>query len=364
MTDSSNFISELEKMAERYNALSVKITDPDVIGTPNYNKYLREYGSLEKIVKVFEEYRRAVSQIEEDRSLLEDADADEELREMAREEIAEKEKESAALFEKIKDQVYSEEAGSDKIIVEIRAGTGGEEASLFAADLFRMYSGFCERKKLKLEIMDTSMSDLKGFKSVVFSVKGPKAYNLLQYESGGHRVQRVPVTESGGRIHTSAATVAVLPEAEDVEVTLNPNDLEIETFRSSGPGGQSVNTMDSAVRITHKPTGIVASCQDGKSQLANKDKAMRILKTRIYETIKYEKDKERGDMRKQMIGSGDRNERIRTYNFPQNRITDHRIEFSLYSLELVMTGELDEIIEKLHVHFKEKFFEEYVGKTG
>ncbi|MFC1478967.1 peptide chain release factor 1 [Planctomycetota bacterium] len=359
MSTKHTFIDELNSVYNRFVELRDKISDPEILKKPEYKEYLREYGTLEKLMSVFEKYRKLEKEINDDRQLLEDEQTEEELKEIAREEIDQKEEEIGALLEQIKEEIYLEEAQGDKVIFEIRAGTGGDEASLFAGDLFRMYTKYCEKRKWKCEIFDSSETNLKGFKHVLFAVKGKGAFTALQYESGGHRVQRIPVTESGGRIHTSAATVAVLPEVEDINVSLEPSDLIIETFRSSGPGGQSVNTMDSAVRITHKPTGIIAACQEGKSQHTNKDKAMRILKTRIYETIKNQQDKERGDLRRKQIGSGDRNERIRTYNFPQNRVTDHRIEFSSYSLDLFIEGDLDEMLERLKVHFKERFFEEY-----
>jgi len=349
----------LERMYARFTALKEKVADPETVNTPEYKEYLKEYGRLEKIMGTYERYRTLARQVEEDRQILEDGGVEEELKEIAREEIRTTEEELERCLEEIKDRIFLDDAGGDKVIFEIRAGTGGEEACLFAGDLFRMYTRYCDRRGWKYEILDSSETDLKGFRYVIFSVAGKGAYGVLRYESGGHRVQRVPVTESGGRIHTSAATVAVLPEAEEIEVKIDPRDLEIETFRSSGPGGQSVNTMDSAVRITHKPTGIVASCQDGKSQHANKEKAMRILVTRIYERMKREQERERGDLRRKLIGSGDRNERIRTYNFPQNRVTDHRIDYTAYNLDMVMAGELDELFERLQEHFKEKYFEEY-----
>lgn len=359
MKSDNSLIDKLEQVHGRFVDLRQKISDPETVQRPEYKEYLKEYGTLEKLMNLYEEYRSVENEIREDRELAEDDDTEEELKAIALDEAGEKEKQLDSLMETIKEEIYMDESGGDRVIFEIRAGTGGEEACLFAGDLFRMYTKYCENRKWKYEIFDSSESDLKGFRHVIFSIKGSGSFGLLQHESGGHRVQRIPVTESGGRIHTSAATVAVLPEAEDIQVNIRPQDIEIETFRSSGPGGQSVNTMDSAVRITHKPTGIIASCQDGKSQHSNKDKAMRILKTRIYEQIKQKQDRERGDLRRQQIGSGGRNERIRTYNFPQNRVTDHRIEYSSYSLDMFMQGGLDEMLQRLKTYFKEKYFENY-----
>ena len=240
------------------------------------------------------------------------------------------------------------------IIMEIRAGTGGDEAALFAADLFRMYSKYAELKKWKIEIMSSHESGLGGFKEIVFSVSGKNVYENMKFESGVHRVQRIPETESGGRIHTSAVTVAVLPEAEETDIQINPEDLKIDVYRSSGPGGQCVNTTDSAVRMTHIPTGLVVICQDEKSQIKNRAKALRVLRSRLYEMEEAKKQKERSEARKNQVGSGDRSERIRTYNFPQNRLTDHRINLTLYKLDLIINGDLDELLDALKIEFREQ----------
>jgi peptide chain release factor 1 len=315
---------------------------------------MQEHAHLYELVEVYDEYRKTQDAIGETRGLVEQ-EKDPDMKAMAREELEGLESREAELENRLKVLLVPKDPLDGKdTIVEIRAGTGGDEASLFAADLYRMYSRYAEKHKWKIEVMDQSPTEVGGFKEVTFSVAGRDVYGTLKYESGVHRVQRVPTTESGGRIHTSAVTVAVLPEAEDTDIQLNNEDLRIDVFRSSGPGGQSVNTTDSAVRVTHIPTGTVVSCQDEKSQHKNKAKALRVLKARLYEAEEQRKRQERASERKSQIGSGDRSERIRTYNFPQNRVTDHRINLTLYKLDQVMQGELDEAIDALKLTDREE----------
>ncbi|MBQ3266177.1 MAG: peptide chain release factor 1 [Ruminococcus sp.] len=341
--------SRLEIFDKRYNELEKRMVEPDVVSDPErYRKVMQEYASIEPVVKKYREYKAAQQTVEESLMILEDSSSDEELRELANAELDEAKRLLPMLEEELKILLLPKDPNDERnVIVELRAGTGGEESSLFAYDLFRMYSMYAERRGYRIEVINLNETGLGGFKEVSFIVSGAGAYSRFKFESGTHRVQRVPKTESSGRIHTSAATVAVLPEADDVEVDINPNDLEIDTFRSSGAGGQHINKTSSAIRITHKPTGMVVECQDERSQYKNKDKAMKVLKSRL---LKMEQDKQNEAIasdRRSQVGSGDRSEKIRTYNFPQSRVTDHRIGLTLYKLDEIMNGDLDEIIDAL-----------------
>ena len=341
--------SRLDIFDKRYNELEKRMYEPDVVSDPDvYRKATQEYASIEPVVKKYREYKAARQTIDDSLMILEDSDSDDELRELAASELDEAKRSLPALEEELKILLLPKDPNDERnVIVEIRGGTGGEESSLFAYDLFRMYSMYSERRGYKIEVVSLNETGLGGYKEVSFIVSGAGAYSRFKFESGTHRVQRVPQTESSGRIHTSAATVAVLPEADDVEVDINPNDLEIDTFRSSGAGGQHINKTSSAIRITHKPTGLVVECQDERSQYKNKDKAMKVLKSRL---LKMEQDKQNEAIasdRRSQIGSGDRSEKIRTYNYPQSRVTDHRIGLTLYKLDEIMNGDLDEIIDAL-----------------
>ena len=340
---------KLEALEERFAFVSEQISNPDVIADQDaFRKYCKEHSDLTPIIEKYHEYRNAKQTIADDKELLSEGQ-DKEFEEMLRLEISENEDIVEKAEEDLKILLLPKDPNDEKnVIVEIRGGTGGDEAALFAADLMRMYSMYAENHRWKIDILNSNATDIGGYKEISFSIEGQGAYSRLKFESGVHRVQRVPETESQGRIHTSAVTVAVLPEVEEVEVEINPNDLRIDVFRAGGPGGQCVNTTDSAVRITHLPTGIVVSCQDEKSQFKNKDKAMKILRSRIYDEMEAARHKEIADERKSQIGSGDRSERIRTYNFPQGRVTDHRINLTIYKLEQVLDGAaLDEIIDAL-----------------
>ena len=343
-------IKKLKGIEERYIKIEHLLSDPDVMADQKkYQEYLKEHGELNKIVPVFREYEGAGGELKEAKELLKDSDPD--IRSMAKEEIPVLEARIAQLHEQLNVLLMPKDPRDDKnVILEIRAGTGGEEAGIFAGDLFRMYTRYAEAKRWKIEIIEKNDSAAGGFKEVVSMVQGKGAYSQFKYESGIHRVQRVPDTETQGRVHTSAVTVAVLPEAEDVDIDINPADLKVDVFRSSGPGGQSVNTTDSAVRITHIPTGVVATCQDEKSQHKNKAKAMNVLKSRILDAKIQEEEAKRAADRKGQVGSGDRSGRIRTYNFPQGRMTDHRIGLTLYRLDNIMEGDIQEIIDALRAH--------------
>jgi peptide chain release factor 1 len=343
-------IEKLKGIEERFIKIEHLLSDPDVMADQKkYQAYLKEHGELNKIVPVFREYEGAGEELKEAKELLKDSDSD--IRAMAKEEIPVLESRIAQLHEQLNVLLMPKDPRDDKnVILEIRAGTGGEEAGIFTGDLFRMYTRYAESKRWKIEIIEKNDSAAGGFKEVVSMVQGKGAYSQFKYESGIHRVQRVPDTETQGRVHTSAVTVAVLPEAEDVDIDINPADLKVDVFRSSGPGGQSVNTTDSAVRITHIPTGVVATCQDEKSQHKNKAKALNVLKSRILDAKIQEEEARRAADRKGQVGSGDRSGRIRTYNFPQGRMTDHRIGLTLYRLDSIMEGDIQEVIDALRAH--------------
>ena len=341
-------LEKLKSLEERFLTVSELISDSEVIADRDrWRDLCREHSELTPIIDEYNKYKEYIKTIEEDKALIE-IEEDKELLEMLKSDLAEAEKNAGKSEEEIKFLLIPKDPNDEKnVIMEIRGGTGGEEAALFAGSLMRMYSMYADSQGWKLEILSSNATELGGYKEISFLIEGKGAYSRLKYESGVQRVQRVPETESGGRIHTSAVTVAVLPEVEEVEFEINRNDLRIDVFRAGGPGGQCVNTTDSAVRITHIPTGVVVSCQDEKSQLQNKEKAMKILRSRIYEAMEAERNKEIADERKSQVGSGDRSERIRTYNFPQSRITDHRINLTIYKLEQFLNGELDEVIEAL-----------------
>ena len=344
---------KLEEIKKRYEELTKQISDSDIIANQElWQKLVKEHAELEEIVSVYEAYMNNARQLDELREMLELESG--EMAEMVREELESTEKEMENQTNELKLLLIPKDPNDNKnVILEIRAGTGGEEAALFGMNLLRMYTRYAERNHFKTETLSSNYTELGGVKEIVLNISGKGAYSRLKYESGVHRVQRVPETESGGRIHTSAATGAVLPEAEDVDIQINPADLRIDVYRASGNGGQCVNTTDSAVRITHEPTGLVVTCQDEKSQLKNKEKALKVLKTRLYDLAKSQADEEYAQARKSQVGSGDRSERIRTYNFPQGRVTDHRISLTLYKLDAFLDGDMDEIIEALSLADRE-----------
>jgi len=346
--EDEKMLDKLDFIESKYEDLGEKISDPDVIGNQDeWRKFVKEHSHLEPIVNKYKEYKKVESGIAESKEMLKDK-LDKEFKELVEMELDELLEKKERLQEELRILMLPKDPNDDKgVMVEIRAGAGGSEAALCAGDLFRMYTRFAERNGWKYEIMSSNIPDMGGIKEIIFLIDADGAYSKLKYESGVHRVQRIPTTESGGRIHTSTATVAVLPEAEDVEIEINQNDLRVDVYRSSGNGGQSVNTTDSAVRITHVPTGLVVTCQDEKSQLKNKDKAMKILKTRLYEIEQEKQDAEMAQNRKSQVGTGDRSERIRTYNFPQGRITDHRIGLTVYKLDEFLDGSLNEMIDAL-----------------
>lgn len=343
--------TRLSAVEERYEELNNLLCDPDVISdTKRLRDLSKEQSSLEETVTTYREYKSVISQLDDAKAMFEEK-LDDEMREMVKAEIADLSKSKEQLEERLKILLLPKDPNDDKnVIVEIRGAAGGDEAALFASDLYRMYTRFAERHGFRVEVMEVNETDIGGFKEIIFSVTGNGAYSKLKFESGAHRVQRIPTTESGGRIHTSTATVLVLPEVEELEVEVNEKDVRIDTFCSSGAGGQSVNTTKSAVRVTHIPTGIMVSCQDEKSQHSNKDKAMRVLRARLYDFYQQQAVAEQDAQRKSLVGTGDRSERIRTYNFPQSRVTDHRIGLTLHRLETILAGDLDEIIDHLIMH--------------
>lgn len=341
-------LDKLEVLKDKYIELSEKISDPETLSdSQKLQKLMKEQAQLEPIVMKYNEYKEMSTQLDESKEMLKEK-LDDDFKEMVKEEIKELSAKVDELEQEIKILLLPTDPNDDKdVIVEIRAGVGGDEAGLFAGDLLRMYLRYAERRGWKTEFISVNDQGIGGYKEVIFSIKGKGAYSKLKYESGVHRVQRVPDTESSGRIHTSSATVAVLPEVDDIDIEINPNDVRVDVFRSSGNGGQCVNTTDSAVRLTHIPTGIVISCQDEKSQLKNKDKAFKVLKARLYDKYMQEQNDEQAQARKSQVGTGDRSERIRTYNFPQGRVSDHRIGLTLYKLDSFIDGDITEMLEAL-----------------
>lgn len=345
-------LDKIEELERRYNELESLLSDPAILGNQGeFRKFNKEHSELSALVSVYREYKKLLAEMNDNRELV--AESDLEIRAMAEAELEELEARRKELEEEIKLLLLPKDPNDDRsVVLEIRAGTGGDEAALFAGDLFRMYNRFAEANRWKVEIISSSDSAIGGFKEVVALVEGQGVYAKLKYESGTHRVQRVPDTETQGRIHTSACTVAVLPEAEDIDIDINPADLKIDVYRSSGAGGQHVNTTDSAVRITHLPTGIVVACQEERSQIKNRGKAMKVLKSRMYDVMVSEQNAKMAADRKLQVGSGDRSERIRTYNFPQGRMTDHRIGLTLYRLDAIMAGDIAEIVDALRAYYQ------------
>lgn len=342
---------KLSEMDRRLTELEKLLADPEVLSQPAlYRSYIREHGHLSKIVPDYRKLCALTDEIAETRTMLTE-ETDPEMKKLAEDELENLAEQQAALVEQIQERFVTEDENADRnVIMEMRAGTGGDEAALFAGDLYRMYRHYAEDRGWKVEVMDSSPTDLGGFKEIIFSISGDGVYSRLRYESGVHRVQRVPKTETSGRIHTSAATVAVLPEANQIEIVIKDADIEIDRMRSSGPGGQSVNKTSSAIRIHHLSTGTIVQCQDNKSQFKNLDQAMRILRSRLYEMKMNEERTKRETIRRSQIGSGDRSQRIRTYNFPQDRLSDHRINETIYGLDRIMEGRIDELIDKLQAH--------------
>jgi peptide chain release factor 1 len=343
-----NVFDRLDSVEMRYDKLNELLSDPEIVNDANkLREYSKEQSDIQETVEAYREYKEVKEQLDEAKLMLEDK-LDAEMKEMVKEEISELSEREEELVERLKILLVPKDPNDDKnVIMEVRGAAGGDEAALFAGDLYRMYSRYAEANGWKTEVMEATSTGVGGYKEIIFMISGKGAYSKMKFENGAHRVQRVPETESGGRIHTSTATVACLPEAEEVEVDIHEKDIRVDTFASSGPGGQSVNTTMSAVRLTHVPTGVVVSCQDEKSQIKNKEKAMKVLRARIYDKFQREAQAEYDQNRKQAVGSGDRSERIRTYNFPQNRVTDHRIGLTIQKLDQILQGKLDEVIEAL-----------------
>lgn len=357
-------LDRLQALADRYEKLSELLCDPDVAGdAKKLREYSKEQSDLSDTYEAYTEYKSVAEQYEAARAM-QNEKLDDEMKELVKMELDELSERKDQLEERIKVLMMPKDPNDDKnVIVEIRGAAGGDEAALFAADLYRMYSKFADTQGWRTEVLDVNTNDLGGFKEIIFMVNGKGAYSKLKFESGAHRVQRIPTTESGGRIHTSTSTVAVMPEMEEFDIEINDADIRVDTFCSSGAGGQSVNTTKSAVRVTHVPTGIVATCQDGKSQNSNKDKALQVLRARIYDKMQQEEMEKYGAERKSKVGTGDRSERIRTYNFPQSRVTDHRIGLTLHRLDAVLNGDLDEIVSSLTIATQTEQMEkgEYAG---
>jgi peptide chain release factor 1 len=348
----------LQAVEDRYDKLNELLSDPEVVNDPKkLREYSKEQSDIQQTVEAYREYKDISQQHKDAKAMLEEKlDAD--MRDMVKEEVSELEEQIEGLEERLKVLLIPKDPNDDKnVIMEVRGAAGGDEAALFAANLYRMYSRFAEMQGWKIDVMEASSTGVGGYKEIIFMINGNGAYSKMKYENGAHRVQRVPETESGGRIHTSTATVACLPEAEEVEIDIHEKDIRVDTFASSGPGGQSVNTTMSAVRLTHLPTGVVVSCQDEKSQIKNKDKAMKVLRARVYDKFQREAQAEYDATRKSAVGTGDRSERIRTYNFPQNRVTDHRIGLTIQKLDQILEGKMDEIIDALIVEDQSKMLE-------
>jgi peptide chain release factor 1 len=349
-----HFLDKVAEIERKYDQLTAQLGDPDVLADQAlYQKTAKAHSELTEVVEKYREWKSLRKALEETKTLLAEASTDAEMKALAHEELVDLEGRLAKVEEEVKILLLPKDPNDEKnVILEIRAGTGGDEASLFAQEIFRMYNRYSESQGWGVEVLSTSLSGIGGVKEVIALIEGHKVYSKLKYESGVHRVQRVPATEQQGRIHTSAITVAVLPEADEVEIEIDPKDIRIDTFCSSGPGGQSVNTTYSAVRLTHLPTGMVVSCQDEKSQIKNRAKGLRVLRSRLYELKLQEQQKQITEERRSMVGSGDRSEKIRTYNFPQNRLTDHRIGLTIHQLDRVMDGKIDDIIEALIAHYR------------